>query len=382
MDIKNLVVEYRKQNMSFGEIAKILDIGKSTAFGYYKEYCLSKGMNLLSVPNASSEHVSHVFRTVVLNDVKEKNNLPVIPSQSEKKQEFYPINLPLEKPTLKEITANELIKQEFDVLDFESGFLALIGKPSVPFSGIIYGLPKSGKSNLCIRFADYLQEYFGRVVYIAAEEGITSTLKEKFLAIHGGFVNIVECRNREAIRDFLKSHEFDFVFIDSINIAGIDNEYLERLKGENPKKSFICIVQATKSGNFKGDQALTHNCDFIIKVDAGIAYHKGRFAGTTEINIFKTELYVKNPNKKIEEVKPEVILQKSEPLNSEPVLMSPIIKMSEPLNGLNIPLPDFKKSVQKVESRPLTPTEARWSRNIVIGIIALAVLSKLFSGDD
>lgn len=58
----------------------------------------------------------------------------------------------------------------------------------------------------------------------------------------------------------------DFVFIDSINFAGIDNQFLELLKSENEHTSFIVIVQATKAGNFKGDQALTHNCDFIIEV--------------------------------------------------------------------------------------------------------------------
>ena len=50
------------------------------------------------------------------------------------------------------------------------------------------------------------------------------------------------------------------------NNEGVDSEFLESLKEENPNKSFISIVQATKGGNFKGNQALTHNCDFIIKV--------------------------------------------------------------------------------------------------------------------
>lgn len=57
------------------------------------------------------------------------------------------------------------------------------------------------------------------------------------------------------------------------------------------------IEQATKGGNFKGDQSLEHNCDFVIKVVNGIAYHKGRFGPESEIPIFEQSLYDKNHNK-------------------------------------------------------------------------------------
>jgi hypothetical protein len=67
----------------------------------------------------------------------------------------------------------------------------------------------------------------------------------------------------------LSEKNFEFVFIDSINNAGIDNDFLQLLKNENSQKSFVAIVQATKGGNFKGDQALTHNCDFIINLSSG-----------------------------------------------------------------------------------------------------------------
>lgn len=180
-------------------------------------------------------------------------------------------------------------------MEFEGKFLELIGKPSKLFSAIIWGLPKGGKSNFSIRFADYLQEYFGNVVYIAAEEGESVTLQEKIKAIGGSKVTFAENKDRQSIREYLLEKHCDFVFIDSINNAGIDNEFLELLKKDNPSKSFISIVQATKGGNFKGDQALTHNCDFIIKVVAGVAYHSGRFNTTTEINIFEEPLYDKNP---------------------------------------------------------------------------------------
>ncbi len=144
--------------------------------------------------------------------------------------------------------------------------------------------------------ADYLEEYFGRVLYIAAEEGESVTLQQKIKDIGGSKMKILETRDKDEIKSFLSKSTFDFVFIDSINVAGIESEFLEVLKNENPSKSFVAITQATKSGNFKGDQSLTHNCDFIIKVVDGIAYQAGRFSPASEVNIFEKPLYEKNKN--------------------------------------------------------------------------------------
>lgn len=278
MNIKQQAYELFKKGYSYSTIGQILVISKTTAYDYVKEIKLCEDNSKTFQPNVESK--KHIVLQPIQTKIKE-------------------IETPISKPKIKEFTGDELINKQFDSLAFEGKFLELIGKPSKLFSGIIWGLPKGGKSNFSLRFADYLQEYFGKVAYIAAEEGESVTLQEKFKAIGGSQVTVVETRNKEDISEYLLTKSFDFVFIDSINNAGIDNDYLEYLKTQNPNKSFIAIVQATKGGNFKGDQALTHNCDFIIKVIEGVAYHSGRFNTSTQIEIFKEPLYHKNPNKPI-----------------------------------------------------------------------------------
>ncbi len=282
MNIKLKAYQLKQSGLSYGQIAKQLEIGRTTAYDYIKEIRmnLNGNQNKLEQINSSEQPIEKRFKLKFSSGNTEENA----------KEEFIP-----EKKAVKEFTGDELIEKKFDSLEFEGKFLELIGKPSKLFSAIIWGLPKGGKSNFSIRFADYLQEYFGDVVYIAAEEGESVTLQEKIKAIGGSKVTFAENKDRQSIREYLQSKSCDFVFIDSINNAGIDNEFLELIKQENPTKSFISIVQATKGGNFKGDQALTHNCDFIIKVVAGIAYHSGRFNTTTEIGIFDESLYMKNP---------------------------------------------------------------------------------------
>lgn len=282
MNIKLKAYQLKQSGLSYGQIAKQLEIGRTTAYDYVKEVRMN--------PSGSQNKMEQINSSEPSSEKGFKLKFPSRNTEEITKEELIP-----EKKAVKEFTGDELIEKKFDTLEFEGKFLELIGKPSKLFSAIIWGLPKGGKSNFSIRFADYLQEYFGDVVYIAAEEGESVTLQEKIKAIGGSKVTFAENKDRQSIREYLQSKSCDFVFIDSINNAGIDNEFLELIKQENPAKSFISIVQATKGGNFKGDQALTHNCDFIIKVVAGIAYHSGRFNTTTEIGIFDEPLYSKNP---------------------------------------------------------------------------------------
>ncbi|MGZ6553397.1 MAG: hypothetical protein ACXVDV_12455, partial [Bacteroidia bacterium] len=271
---------------------------KTRAYEYTKEIKLTK--KYFFVPPVPNDFKA--FRTVPNGSELSSNNPHTkIPTRSEQKKQ---VQLPKEESKnsepisspkkIKEFTGDDLLKKKFVTLNFESKFLDLIGRPEKKFTAVIWGLPKGGKSNLAIRFADYMQEYFGNVVYIASEEGESFTLQQKFKEIGGSRVTIVGIRNRGDIKAYLKEKDFDYVFIDSINNAGIDSEFLELIKTENPNKSFISIAQATKGGNFKGDQSLTHNCDFVIKVVDGVAFHEGRFGPVSEIKIFDEPLYKKN----------------------------------------------------------------------------------------
>ncbi len=397
MNIKIKAYQLKESGLSYGQVAKQLEIGRTTAYDYIKEIRMSLKGNQrnIEITNSSELAPEKGFKLKFTNRNPEEIAI----------NEFQTV-----KKKVKEFTGDELIEKKFDSLEFEGKFLELIGKPSKLFSGIIWGLPKGGKSNFSIRFADYLQEYFGDVVYIAAEEGESVTLQEKIKAIGGSKVTFAENKDRQSIREYLQTKSCDFVFIDSINNAGIDNEFLELIKQENPSKSFISIVQATKGGNFKGDQALTHNCDFIIKVIAGVAYHSGRFNTTTEISIFDQPLYEKNPVgrkkkaiinsiqaedlKGVEETQvDDTISLETEPVNqtdnedeseSMDFLSSEFAaeKLKEIINkpeNVRLPKLNFKKSVH-VSSAPIKPMSSKtlfW----ILGIAgAASLLDTLMKG--
>lgn len=177
----------------------------------------------------------------------------------------------------------------FDLIPFTGQWLDFIGSPSKNFHALVFGKPKQGKSIFCIKFASYLAENFGRVLYVAAEEGIGPTLKQKLtdFQVNSKNLDIAGFREYDKIADSVESGRYKFVFIDSVNYAKISVEQLELLKKENPNVAFITIQQSTKDGKFRGSQEFAHNCDIIITVESGIAKQQGRFNTESEMTVFE-----------------------------------------------------------------------------------------------
>lgn len=166
----------------------------------------------------------------------------------------------------------ELLQMEFETIGLKGKYKDLIGDPSVGFSAMVYGLPKSGKSTLCLDFAKYLAEHHGKVLYCAVEEGFGYTLKEKIERLNASHPNLY-------ITDRIPADlsPYQFVFIDSVSKAGMDVSDLEELRKQYPSVSFIFIYHTTKEGRFKGVNTHAHEVDVIIEVGKGEAKATGRF---------------------------------------------------------------------------------------------------------
>ena len=183
--------------------------------------------------------------------------------------------------------AADLIDYKYDCYHFDGKWKDLVGDPAKGFHMMVFGRPKNGKSIFSFQFARYLSN-FGKVLYIAAEEGFSATLQNKLSEF--GDINenlyFANFRDFETIRKNLKENDYEFVVVDSINFINLEPEDVEILKAENKGTSFITIQQATKNGAFRGSQQFAHNCDIIIEVIEGVAYHTGRYAAPSEMQIF------------------------------------------------------------------------------------------------
>jgi hypothetical protein len=170
------------------------------------------------------------------------------------------------------VPSGELLGMDFETIGLKGKYKELIGDPSVGFSAMVYGLPKSGKSTLCLDFAKHLAEHHGKVLYCAVEEGFGYTLKEKIERLNASHPNLY-------ITDRIPADlsQYQFVFIDSVSKAGMDVSDLEELRKQYPGVSFIFIYHTTKEGRFKGVNTHAHEVDVIIEVGKGEAKATGRF---------------------------------------------------------------------------------------------------------
>ena len=178
------------------------------------------------------------------------------------------------------MSSADLVRMDFDTIGLKGKFRELIGDPSVGFTAMVFGQPKSGKSTLMLEFSHHLAVHHGEVLYVAFEEGYGYTLKEKITrigAVHAR-LNFSEALPKDV-------STYDFIFIDSVSRAGMELDDLVKLKNLYPRTSFVFIFHATKDGKFKGGNELAHEVDVIIEVKPGLAQASGRFNSGGELKL-------------------------------------------------------------------------------------------------
>lgn len=178
--------------------------------------------------------------------------------------------------------SKEFTNLKFNTIGFKDKWLDFIGDPAPGFTAMVFGMPKMGKSYLCVDFAGYLARNHGRVLYVAKEEKLDKTLQDKLKEKAVAHENLT-------MADGIPSDlaPYDFIFLDSVNKLGLTPKDLERLKADNKGKSFIYVFQATKGGKFKGNNEFQHDVDVVIEVpEIGKAVQYGRYNQGGETDIF------------------------------------------------------------------------------------------------
>jgi len=190
--------------------------------------------------------------------------------------------LATKQPPINIMKSTDFMNLRFNTLGFKDKWLAFIGDPSAGFTAMVFGMPKMGKSYLCVDFAGYLARNHGKLLYVSKEEKLDKTLQDKLKDKNVAHDNLTVS---DAIPSDLSL--YNFVFLDSVNKLRLTPEDLEGLKANNKGISFIYIFQATKGGQFKGNNEFQHDVDVVIEVpELGKATQYGRFNQGGDINIF------------------------------------------------------------------------------------------------
>ena len=167
----------------------------------------------------------------------------------------------------KVVSLESLKNKKFEALDFSDKWQELVGTPAANFCMVVYGNPGQGKSYFSLELSAYLASNFGTVLFNSSEEGASLSLQNKINSFDMTNIYLGETKDVNSLQFLLSNSPYKFIVIDSINDMNITPEDLRKLRGLHPSKGFICILQSTKGGDFKGSNEYEHDADISIKIE-------------------------------------------------------------------------------------------------------------------
>jgi hypothetical protein len=186
-------------------------------------------------------------------------------------------------------SGKEYRNASIQTLGLTGKYVYLIGDPSPGFFMLLSGKSGNGKTTFAVEFAQHLETNNGKVLFMTYEQRGKNIPFQNLLNENAATFAISEYppKTVEKFNDLVKG--FNFVFIDSVNYAGLSASDIEEIRQKNPNLSIIGIMQNTKSGEFKGSSEFLHNCDVHVVARNGQAYQeKSRFAkGIADVAIWE-----------------------------------------------------------------------------------------------
>lgn len=185
------------------------------------------------------------------------------------------------------LSAKDYKDAQIPTIGFTGKYLYLMGDPSHGFYMMVTGAPGNGKSTFSIQFSEYLNSNHGRVLYLAAEQPrlnlpLQNLLKENNVSFD---IHTQPPSKLELLNEQIKGYKF--VVFDSVNHMNLSSYDLKKLKDSNPLISFVCVMQSTKAGEFKGNQEYLHDCDIRVNLKRPKVYQtKSRFAPPSDMLLF------------------------------------------------------------------------------------------------
>lgn len=182
------------------------------------------------------------------------------------------------------LTAEQMGNRQFERLNFSYPWDILMGKPATNFNIMFHGEPGAGKTTLLLKFAEYLANNFGNVIYISSEEHEASTLTDKVNELlKPKPVNL-------AFAPDLRTPDlslYDFIILDSVNDLGLKLDDFKKLKKDNPHAAFILILQHTKDGDYRGGKDWEHDIQIAAKVENGVVtVYRNRYGVKGSLDFF------------------------------------------------------------------------------------------------
>lgn len=183
------------------------------------------------------------------------------------------------------VSYQELLSKKYETVEFDGEFAASFG-PEVELNGvwIIYGDSANGKTSGSLKVARYLTR-FGKVAYNTLEERgrfsfASAVRRYPFDAVERRRFIVLKGESMDALSARLaKKKSPDFIFIDSLQYAGLTTRKLHELVDAHPKKLFIFIshVEGKKPKGSLGEW-VWYGSDVKMRAEGFKFFMDSRFA--------------------------------------------------------------------------------------------------------
>ena len=212
-------------------------------------------------------------------------------------------NTTIDKTQKGVINSSQLMNMSFETIELTGEWADFMQDPAKNMKIGIIGRPKNGKTAGSTALANELTKH-GNVLYNFTDQGLNKST-QKLWELSGlsqkSNAFLTDTRDLDELENLCKTGNYDYVFIDMINnyihSTGIKyHEFESRFIKKYKDISFILVFEATKTGDFKGDQGWTHILDQLINVEDFVMESKGRY-GVGEYVVWKEGLQKTNPKK-------------------------------------------------------------------------------------
>ena len=187
---------------------------------------------------------------------------------------------------------SQIMAREYRTLDFTGKWAETFGQPGNPFTMLVYGHPKNGKTSFMMQFAKSLTG-FGKVFYNSIEEGDAKTIQDalsrcQMAEVPAGKFMLGDRYYYKELMEYLGTRvKGKFVFIDSRDYMNLTSHQYKKLITTFPQKCFIviCWEQAGKpAGKFAKD--IEYMVDIVAHVHNYRAHVRSRFGGGSDFVIW------------------------------------------------------------------------------------------------
>jgi KaiC/GvpD/RAD55 family RecA-like ATPase len=181
---------------------------------------------------------------------------------------------------------SQIMSKKYSYYELDQEWIDGVGLLSKPFTLLVYGKPKNGKTSFVMKLCKHLTK-FGKVYYNSAEEGDSKTIQDALILAKmeespaGKFMIGDRDTFLEMKEKLAKKNSGAFVVIDSIDYLYFDVHQYKKLIEEFPNKSFI-IISWEKGGEPKSQAArdIKHMVGAVVHVKNHVAHTIGRYGPT------------------------------------------------------------------------------------------------------